>query len=84
MNKHGSSTLAFDNEGRFRPQFFDEFFARNDKEGKGGLTFWEGYNGLRKIRFAWDIFGQISAFFECKSRASKVFLLLLTEWRQGA
>lgn len=64
MNKHGSSTLAFDNEGRFRPQFFDEFFARNDKEGKGGLTFWEGYHGLRRIRFAWDIFGQISAFFE--------------------
>lgn len=66
MNKHGSSTLAFDNEGRFRPQFFDEFFARNDKEGKGGLTFWEGYYGLRRIRNAWDIFGQISAFFECE------------------
>lgn len=72
MNKHGSSTLAFDNEGRFRPQFFDEFFERNDKDGKGGLTFWEGYNGLRRIRFAWDIFGQISAFFECKSCALKV------------
>lgn len=67
MNKHGSSTMAFDNEGRFRPQFFDEFFARNDVEGKGGLTFWEGYNGLRRIRFAWDIFGQISTLFECES-----------------
>ncbi|KAK5070860.1 hypothetical protein LTR64_003834 [Lithohypha guttulata] len=63
-NKHGSSTLAFDNEGKYRPQFLDEFFERNDKDGKGGLTFEEGYYGLRRIRFAWDIFGQISAFFE--------------------
>lgn len=66
MNKHGSSTLAFDNDGHYRPQFLDEFFSKNDRDGKGGLTFQEGFYGLRKIRFAWDIFGQISAFFECE------------------
>lgn len=65
-NKHGSCTQAFDNQGRFRPQFFDEFFEQNDPEGKGGVTFWDGYQGLRNIHYAWDIFGQISAFFECK------------------
>lgn len=58
--------MAFDNDGRFRPQILHEFFERNDKDGKGGLTFEEGLYGLRRIRFAWDIFGQISTLFECE------------------
>ena len=65
-NKHGSSTLTFDNWGRFRPQFFDEFFERNDIDQKGGVTFQEGFAGLRRLKNGWDIFGQISVLFECK------------------
>ena len=66
FNKHGSSTMAFDNDGNYRSQMLDEFFARNDRDGKGGLTFEEGFSGLRRIRMVWDIFGQISAMFECE------------------
>ncbi|KAK4934121.1 hypothetical protein LTR66_015717, partial [Elasticomyces elasticus] len=46
------------------PIFFDEFFENNDRDGKDGLTFWEGYTGLRKMKNPWDIFGQISVMFE--------------------
>ena len=65
-NKHGSSTMAFDHQGRFRQQMLDEFFEKNDRDGKDGLTFEEGLKGIRDHRFAWDIFGQISDLFECK------------------
>jgi hypothetical protein len=70
FNKHGSSTMAFNNEGIFRPQFMDEFFDKFDRDGKGGLTFEEGLHGLRRIRMTWDAFGQVSAMFECKSFAT--------------
>lgn len=66
-NKHGSSTLSIDNWGEYRPALLDEFFDRYDVEGKGGVTFWEGFYGLRDMRNPWDIFGQISVLFECKS-----------------
>ena len=66
-NKHGSSTLTFNNWGSFQPAFFDEFFERCDVGGKGGVTFSEGYGGLRRLKNPWDIFGQISVLFECKS-----------------
>lgn len=66
--------MAFDNEGRFRPQMFDEFFAKFDRDGKGGVTFSEGFEGLRKQKMAWDIFGQISDMFECKFYATTMCL----------
>lgn len=65
-NKHGSSTLSIDNWGEYRPALLDEFFDRYDTEDKGGVTFWEGFYGLRDMRNPWDIFGQISVLFECK------------------
>lgn len=67
-NKHGSSSLTIDNEGRFRPQQFEDFFSKFDKDGKGGLTAWEVWRGLRQQAFALDFFGQASALAECRSR----------------
>ena len=37
-NKHGSSSLAYDKEGRFRPQQFQDFLSKYDKDGEGELT----------------------------------------------
>ncbi|EXJ60691.1 hypothetical protein A1O7_04844 [Cladophialophora yegresii CBS 114405] len=64
MNKHGSGTGTFDSEGRFRPQPFEDFFTKFDQDGKGGLTKWELWHGLRRSRLAFDFFGQVSAMFE--------------------
>jgi peroxygenase len=64
MNKHGSGTGTFDSEGRFRPQPLEDFFAKFDRDGKGGLTKWELWHGLQRSRLAFDFFGQVSAMFE--------------------
>ncbi|EXJ69905.1 uncharacterized protein A1O5_06978 [Cladophialophora psammophila CBS 110553] len=64
MNKHGSGTGTFDSEGRFRPQPLEDFFTKFDIDGKGGLTKWELWHGLRRSRMAFDFFGQVSAMFE--------------------
>lgn len=58
MNKHGSGTGTFDSEGRFRPQPLEDFFAKFDSDGKGGLTKWELWHGLRRSRMAFDFFGR--------------------------
>ena len=70
MNKHGSGAAIIDSEGRFRPQQFEDFFARFDRDGKGGLTKWELWSGIRRSRMAFDFFGQVSAMFECECRGS--------------
>lgn len=59
--------MAFDNQGDLTPERLDEWFDRWDKEGKGGLTFAQGWRGVRGMRMVWDAFGQVSAFFECES-----------------
>ena len=66
-NAHGSGSMTFDNEGRFRPQMFEDFFAKYDRDRKGGLTkseLWEAWKGQR---LAYDFFGWSAAFLECKS-----------------
>lgn len=64
MNKHGSGTGTFDSEGRFRPQPLEDFFEKFDRDGKGGLTKGELWQGLRRSRMGFDFFGQVSAMFE--------------------
>ena len=66
LNKHGSDSMTYDAEGRFRPQHFEDFFAKYDKDNKGGLTKGEIWYGLKGQRFAWDFFGWSAAFLECK------------------
>lgn len=75
-NKHGSDSMTFDSEGRFRPQHFEDFFAKYDKDGKGGLSKWEVLNGLRGQLFAFDFFGCSAATLECECRRESLHGLI--------
>lgn len=57
--------MSYDNEGRFRPQNFEDFFAKYDRENKGGLTAPDVARALKGQRMAMDFFGWSAAFFEC-------------------
>ena len=57
--------MTFDNEGRFRPQQFEDFFSKYDIDKKGGLTKVEIWRGLRGQACAFDIFGFFASAFEC-------------------
>jgi len=61
--KHGSDTGTYDNEGRFIPQKFEDFFSKYAK-GKDGLTVWDIKNGLKGQRLLADPFGWIGALGE--------------------
>ncbi|KAF1982550.1 Caleosin-domain-containing protein [Aulographum hederae CBS 113979] len=63
-NKHGSDSMTFDNEGRFRPQNFEDLFAKYDDGNKGGLDMWDLLRAWRGQMFVWDFFGWSAAFFE--------------------
>lgn len=48
--KHGSDGGTYDAEGWFRPQSFEDVFAKYDGEKKGGLSgrgVWAMWNGQR-------------------------------------
>jgi len=63
-DKHGSDSQIYDNQGRFRPQAFEEFFSNYDRGNKGGLNIgdlWYAYLGQR---FVFDFFGWSAYFFE--------------------
>ena len=65
-DKHGSDSMSYDAEGRFRPQQFEDFFAKYDKEGKKGLTKWDVVTALRGQALAFDFFGGTAAVLECE------------------
>jgi hypothetical protein len=65
-NKHGSDSMSYDAEGRFRPQQFEDFFAKYDRNGKGGLSKQDIIVGLWGQALAFDIFGFSAATLECK------------------
>lgn len=63
-DKHGSDSMTYDNEGRFKPQNFEDIFAKYDRGNKGGLTvgdLWHFWNGQRMV---FDFFGWSATFFE--------------------
>ncbi|KAI9696316.1 MAG: hypothetical protein M1820_008158 [Bogoriella megaspora] len=63
-DKHGSDSMSYDNEGRFRPQNFEDFFAKYDRGQKGGLDIWDLGRALKGQRMVFDFFGWSAAFFE--------------------
>lgn len=65
--KHGSDTMTYDTEGRFRPQAFEDTFAKYDKENKGGLAPRDLYALWRGQMLVGDLFGATAVALECKS-----------------
>lgn len=64
--KHGSDSVTYDNEGRYRPQQFEDIFAKYDRGNKGGLTLadlWDFHKGQRLLG---DFFGWSASLAECK------------------
>ncbi|KAG9983277.1 Caleosin-domain-containing protein, partial [Aureobasidium melanogenum] len=63
-DKHGSDSMTYDNEGRFRPQNFEDLFAKYDRGNKGGLDAWDLVRMHKGQRMAMDFFGWSASFFE--------------------
>ncbi|KAK4549555.1 hypothetical protein LTR36_006552 [Oleoguttula mirabilis] len=63
-DKHGSDSMSFDNEGRFRPQEFEDFFAKYDRNNKGGLDIYDLTRALKGQRLTFDFFGWAAALLE--------------------
>lgn len=55
--QHGSDSSVYDTEGRFRPQQFEDMFAKYDKEGDGTLTLRQLFDLMSGNRNAMDPFG---------------------------
>jgi peroxygenase len=69
-DKHGSDSMAFDNEGRFRPQQFEDLFEKYDEGDKGGLNVRDVVKMIKGQRLVMDIFGLLAAIFECEFMSS--------------
>ncbi|TKA72184.1 hypothetical protein B0A49_02891 [Cryomyces minteri] len=63
-DKHGSDSMSFDNEGRFIPCRFEDFFAKYDRGNKGGLDVWDLLRAHKGQRMAFDFFGWSASFLE--------------------
>ncbi|OCK77472.1 Caleosin-domain-containing protein, partial [Lepidopterella palustris CBS 459.81] len=58
--KHGSDTGSYDNEGRFRPQQFEDWFSKYDGDRKGGLSKLDLCKAWNGQRVAMDGFGWVT------------------------
>jgi peroxygenase len=65
--KHGSDSMTYDFEGRYRPQFFEEIFTRYDRDNKGGLTFRDVLRMWNGQKMVFDFYGWCATFLECKA-----------------
>lgn len=62
--KHGCSSDTYDNEGRFRPQQFEDIFAKYDENDKGGLDVWDLVRLWRGQLLLFDFFGALAMAME--------------------
>lgn len=69
--KHGSDSMSYDPEGRFRPQNFEDLFAKYDSGNKGGLDLYDMVRALKGQRMAFDFFGWSATFLECKPELTR-------------
>ena len=65
-DKHGSDSMTFDNEGRFKPQNFEDIFAKYDRGDKGGLSLGDLWGFWRGQRMVFDFFGWSATVLECE------------------
>ena len=65
-DKHGSDSMTYDNEGRFRTQQFEDIFAKYDRGSKGGLDLHDLARMHKGQRMAMDFFGWSATFLECE------------------
>lgn len=56
--------MTYDNEGRFRPQNYEDFFAKYDAGNKGGLDVYDLARAHKGQRMAMDFFGWSASFLE--------------------
>ncbi|KAI5360814.1 Putative EF-hand domain pair protein [Septoria linicola] len=63
-DKHGSDSMSYDSEGRFRPQQFEDMFAKYDRGNKGGLSISDLLRFHKGQRFAMDFWGWSASFLE--------------------
>ncbi|KAL9576295.1 MAG: hypothetical protein Q9212_007222 [Teloschistes hypoglaucus] len=62
--KHGSDSMTFDSQGRFRPQQFEDIFAKYDQGGKGGLDVDDLCIFWKDQRMLFDFFGWTACALE--------------------
>ncbi len=67
-DKHGSDSMTYDCEGRFRPQNFEDIFAKYDRGNKGGLDRSDVWRMWKGQRLVFDFFGSSATILECKSQ----------------
>nr|POE79931.1 peroxygenase [Quercus suber] len=77
-NKHGSDSMTYDAEGRFRPQNFEDLFAKYDRDGKGGLDVYDVIRMHKGQRLAMDFWGWSATALECELLADAV---VADSWR---
>lgn len=84
-DKHGSDSGAYDTEGRFVPQKFEDMFEKYAR-GREYMTLWDVVALLRGQRLIADPVGWGGAFFECKFMVRGMFLsqALLADYRGDA
>ncbi|KAK5075199.1 hypothetical protein LTR64_001404 [Lithohypha guttulata] len=63
-DKHGSDSMTYDNEGRFKPQNFEDIFSKYDRGNKGGLTVGDLLHFHMGQRMVFDFFGWSATFLE--------------------
>ncbi|KAK4618556.1 Peroxygenase 1 [Fulvia fulva] len=62
--KHGSDSNTYDQEGRFRPQQFEDFFAKYDAGSKRGVDLYDLARAHKGQRLLCDPFGWTASMLE--------------------